>query len=287
LPSIFGRINGDKKGDNMNKSKAPKMIENKRGELVTQGHWYSATELERRDRAIAEQYYGIGAQNGIKQTSLLYRFLNVLSINIAYAFSIAMCGNSPATRSWAAQTLAEMKDNRKNCDDFWEQRSNLHALTIDADGFLGYMQFADEFIELLESYAANPDDENEPHTEQHAELRTYFDELGPEMSQVIQGRLTVVHPRKIELATKYIGEHALAYEEQHGKANNYLIGTRIYEELDRMLPENRERIEGAKEAYERLSNYCEMRGESVAVKDEQEEKLKKAIDNSKQAIIRT
>jgi len=266
--------------------KQPKMIENHKGELVTKGRWVSETELERQGRQIAEQYYGIGAQKGIEQTSFLYRGLNLLSLNIYSAFTIGMCGNTSETRTMAAQTLAEMRVNKDACQDIWDQRANLHALTIDG-GYIEYLQFADEVIELLEAYTTETENKTDPHTEQHAALRAYFKNLDSEMAEVVQGRLMVTHARKIEPPTKYIGERALAYEEQHGKANNYLIGVRIYEELDQMLPENRKRIAGAEKAYERLSQYCEMKGETGVVKEDQEEKLKKAIDNAKQAVMRT
>lgn len=165
----------------MSKKNQPQMIENNRGEVVTQGRWMSAAELEKQGRKIANHYYNVGGQSNYDQLTALQTPVANLMAAINGTIAISQCSNGLETRNFARITLEGMKAHIEFYKALWDNRDQYPDIEIDPHKFQEFQKCAETIIDLLEAYAA-PEKDDDAGRNGHAELRAYLESINPALT---------------------------------------------------------------------------------------------------------
>lgn len=161
-------------------SKQPKMVPDEKGNLVTTGQWYSASELERQQKAIANHYYKVGVKSLDEQYRALQDILSPITTAINGTIAISQCDNGVHTRAFARKTLPSMKEYLKAYNALSGKQNQYPDIEINVQVYQEYGDWFTTIIELLEKYTA-PEMEGDTRTDEHAELRRFLESIHPEL----------------------------------------------------------------------------------------------------------
>jgi hypothetical protein len=196
--------------------KTPKLKENSRGELVTQGRWITAAELERQGKTIANRFYNLGGRANYEQLTAMQAPVEPLMAAINGTIAISQCDNGLKTRNFARATLEGMKAHLKRYTDLWDNRAQYPDIEIDRDKFQELTEWTETIISLLEAYTA-AETEGDSRTNEHAELREYLVSINPALDLFSVERLGLKQREKdtiTQAAVKRVDELMLS-----GKSN--------------------------------------------------------------------